>query len=400
MSANFPWGFGLPKVEGPDGDILLLDGGVLDNSGLDTLAVLFERMLYLAEHATGKDTPGLHERSRRLLNAIAPRGVVVLEIDSGAKPEAPGFITRGLSELLMPVHSLNTSAFARAVSASEANIQRINGVLEAWAQRMVATNTLFWPDPDVADDHCNLAEGDTPTNLDVIGTRVEHVVYALDTESIITSWALTPEQKAQVIARFLNEDATQRLELKDAYEDMRGESELMRMTARSALDSPELADLFETLAWDRRHLHSLKEASVAAETQRRSQSRSGGPVTTKDARVDEGWALIGTVYQGVWQSSAMPFGVTEDVWHDIATPFELHVTEPLLVRTSRPDLGNQGWSFPSGLVEVGGCVQVEETCRLSYLNAVACTEQTLVPEVPELVFARVKACPDAEVLDN
>jgi hypothetical protein len=401
LSANFPWGFGLPRVEGEASELLMLDGGVLDNSGVDTLAELFELLALHADHATGGHVPLVHQRARDLLDAIAPRGLVLLEIDSGAKPEEPSLIARGpLEGLLMPVHSLNTSSYARSLAATRANVARIEGVLETWTQRMVATGVLEGGGHGSRHpDGCYLADGDSPTNLDIVGGRVEHVVYALDTESIVTAWALTPKQKAHILARFLNEDASQRPALRDAYEDLRGRSDVLALQARVAVEDPRFASLLETLAWDSRRLMMIQEADQVAAADRRASQREAvegsPPRVPRQAEptpaTPEGWSLVGTWTGQRWASSVLDFG-GEEATGRLAAGSRLELGEPLLVRGLPPDLSSNGWSFASGVVHTGACVELVEVCSIALSPGAgdACGES--VEGETELVFARLRGC--------
>ena len=401
LSANFPWGFGLPRVQGSDGaELLMLDGGVLDNSGVDTLAGLFELLAQHADHAYATNDLGLHQSARDLLDAIAPRGLVLLEIDSGAKPEEPSALARGLLEgLMMPVHSLSTSSFARSLDATRANVARIEAVLSAWSQRMVATGRLDGHRRGSQhEDGCYLADGDSPTNLDVVGERVEHVVYALDTESIVTAWALTPRQKAQILARFLNEDATQRVALKDAYEDMRGRSAVLGMEATLAAEDPRFATLLETLAWDSRELLGIQELDkVAAADRRASECSRAGRLSLADeperTPPPSGWTLVGTWNGQTWASTVVDLPVSgRQGRSELALGSRLELTEALLLRETKPDLSSNGWSFPSGVVHAGETVCLSETCAIPLDVAAADSCGEGASAGPALVFARVAAC--------
>ena len=82
LSSNFPWGFYSSVIQDPSNPrsasytpsaTYVLDGGVVDNTGIDAIHDLFDGL---------RQTTSGH----RLLNLLARRRVVLLEIDSGAKP--------------------------------------------------------------------------------------------------------------------------------------------------------------------------------------------------------------------------------------------------------------------------------------------------------------------------
>src|SRR5581483_7209437 len=63
----------------------VLDGGVVDNTGLDTV---YELMAAIAYHADPKNRSNAYQtEAARLLANLRRHGVCVLEIDAGAKPD-------------------------------------------------------------------------------------------------------------------------------------------------------------------------------------------------------------------------------------------------------------------------------------------------------------------------
>ena len=69
LSSNFPWGFRVRTLAKTN----LLDGGMVDNTGIDTVYEVFRR---LSESESG----------RSVMAQMASKGIFILEIDSGGKP--------------------------------------------------------------------------------------------------------------------------------------------------------------------------------------------------------------------------------------------------------------------------------------------------------------------------
>ena len=78
MSANFPWGFDLPELGRSDAEVLTIDGGVLDNTGIDTYKILLDRLELIADPNTLAKYPAeLQRRAKDLLAELARRGIVI-----------------------------------------------------------------------------------------------------------------------------------------------------------------------------------------------------------------------------------------------------------------------------------------------------------------------------------
>src|SRR5439155_4807281 len=80
LSSNFPFGLHVSELPAPAGGkpTHVLDGGVVDNTGLDTVYAL---VCGLDEKSHQGPT-----RGQTILDQLRQRGVVILEIDAGAKP--------------------------------------------------------------------------------------------------------------------------------------------------------------------------------------------------------------------------------------------------------------------------------------------------------------------------
>jgi predicted acylesterase/phospholipase RssA len=277
MSANFPWGFDLPLLGLGGERRRVIDGGVLDNSGIDTLTTLLERLEDLARDAdTGGrpcavDTETLPCQAQALLDELARRGVVLLEIDSGAKPAPPGPFAIAFANVLLPVHALSTSSYTRAVQASLFESARMEAVLRRRGERLLAVDWTKEGAPASAER--------LDDDIDLIGKRLAHVVYVLDTERLMTAWALSPDEKAQLLARFLAEDARQRLELRDQLEDIEGANVARAQLLPRAKTDPTLRAFLFNLSDSVEDLlrHEREAMARATERRRRAYERLATP---------------------------------------------------------------------------------------------------------------------------
>jgi hypothetical protein len=164
VSANFPWGFEIAQfvptasiqvgnashmvflpgagpqapstlspAEAPDDsadDIStytdLIDGGVVDNTGLDSLATFLER---LAETALERGGPEW-QRADQIAAALVRRGLVVVEIDAGARPDEPSWLARQFPNLTRPAQALALAAHVNASEIRTRNLERIRRSLQ------------------------------------------------------------------------------------------------------------------------------------------------------------------------------------------------------------------------------------------------------------------------------
>ncbi len=215
-SANFPWGFEVATIGRVKSDgaaarpnsgepVHLIDGGVLDNTGVATLRHVLESLEERADPAGGhKDAAA----ARSVLAKLRERGVILLQIDSGAKRTRPGWLMRRLSGALEPVQALGNAAYVNADFATWQHIQVMKDVL---AQQV---------------------RGVPVPRLHPLRIQCNHE------ENVMTAWALGPNDKARVMVRFLTEIAIARETLAGAVENaLELEAEnLARSDARTISD--------------------------------------------------------------------------------------------------------------------------------------------------------------------
>ncbi len=362
MSANFPWGFDLPALRVPmdhkdrwgvEQDVLVVDGGVLDNTGIDAVNALIVRLDHLAH--SPEAPPRLADRSRRLLARLARRGVVLLEIDSGSKPQAPGLADRALRDLLMPVSALSEAAYVRerasrveymstlqrvlgenaeelvrdrlveATTGELFRVQEASGAKSAAAQRRRADYLsqrlgLTYASFEGLDfgalkgfglgmvagimdqqTEKKVMEEETQRAREVVGARVAHVTYTANRgENIMTAWALTPAQKGELLFRFVFEHAIEREELLEDWQTLRGENQLLERVIAGSQDedSDAMLSLIGQLSEDQESVadDEYRDAVGLQDERARLWLREEGTVFTQrePPTPQAGWMFLGS----------------------------------------------------------------------------------------------------------
>ncbi len=184
VSANFPWGFEIPKlfVSDTKGEIkqkFLVDGGVSDNTGVDTIVEILKRIVSIKNNEQHPDS----KTAESILNKLSDRGFIIVEIDSGAKPTIGKFDDSELTKP-SPIFGPN-QAISKASFQNSYNKQKIayNNELN----KMLHEEKITW----------------CPIKISNPG-------------KVMTSWALGPQDKADVIANFFTEKETAIKELAEA----------------------------------------------------------------------------------------------------------------------------------------------------------------------------------------
>lgn len=142
LSANFPFGFDVVRLPGIDGAsaVELLDGGIVDNTGIDTLARLFERLSLVAGEGESLPPDVIPEESAKaqaLLAALRVRGVLLVEIDAGARPSEGGGAGALFPGFSGPLRALDAAGSNNAFAARDTNVDRIRRVLDSDAAEFI-----------------------------------------------------------------------------------------------------------------------------------------------------------------------------------------------------------------------------------------------------------------------
>jgi hypothetical protein len=188
LSANFPWGVHSARLHGPAGDLDLLDGGVNDNTGIASLLDMITHLDALS--AAAKPGPAAL-KAQRIMEELRRRGVVVIEIDSGAKPSVDP-----VTELRTPAQGLENAGYASAFEARKGRLERLN--------------TLLAPINPIKE-------------LQEVGKEYGYVAWQRfqcnhRRYEVMTAWALPPTDKATILATALWEyRAWTRIELETDF---------------------------------------------------------------------------------------------------------------------------------------------------------------------------------------
>jgi Patatin-like phospholipase len=218
MSSNFPYGFRAMELETParsipdpaaalksDGGareptlepVHVLDGGVVDNTGLDTL---YEISMALEYHADPKSRSKYQAAATRLLASLRQHGVCVLEIDAGAKPntDLPARLNP-LGGITEQNQALENGGYSNADRVKQLYLKEIRRVLtqglDETGQNLTAARASFR----------DLEDGLPPTALHYCFQCNHYQPGHGADPAIMTAWALGPRDKAEVVARFLPE---------------------------------------------------------------------------------------------------------------------------------------------------------------------------------------------------
>jgi hypothetical protein len=180
VSANFPWGVRSARLASPASRILfdqgvlnLLDGGVNNNTGIPAIWEVFDRLNRLARPQDPDIKPS--KPAQKILAELRRRGVIFLEIDSGAKPSAVFN-----AELRTPAQALDNAAYANAFEARDRYLARLDALLA--------------PDVPVPEMH---------DWAHYWGYMYRHTFQCNHTDyEVMTAWALPPSEKAKILATF------------------------------------------------------------------------------------------------------------------------------------------------------------------------------------------------------
>ncbi|QEF97458.1 Patatin-like phospholipase [Stieleria maiorica] len=295
LSSNFPFGFGvsmlsessLPKLtihsEAPPirgqsqrKALRLLDGGVVDNTGIDSLHAVIKSL-----EASAAAKP--RGRESRVLDLLRQRGVVFLEIDSGAKPS--GSRSGPFASATRPLSALNNAVYTNALRTSDQQQTDLERCLsDSIESRMLATiqqdpETLVAGPLEFKFTKEELVAAATAVfqprqfaqqPLSVIRYRFM-CNHLRDTRSdVMTALALGPDDKSTVIAMYLSEVFRWRQEL-DAIRDKYREN--IGYRGLNAYTNEDVAGLTGRLL--RRAKAELQQADLRGRLLRESWDQTG-----------------------------------------------------------------------------------------------------------------------------
>jgi hypothetical protein len=120
--------------------------------------------------------------AKQVVDELMHRGVVILEIDSGAKPQPPGAIARYMSGLLEPISALENAGYAHAASDVGSHIDEIESLLPFRRARQLRWRIERLINPRWRDGRTG-RQGQLP-NVERITVVCNH------DENVMTAWAL------------------------------------------------------------------------------------------------------------------------------------------------------------------------------------------------------------------
>ena len=190
LSANFPWGFDVVSLPGVGGRqaVDLLDGGIVDNTGMDSFARLFEALGH-------SESP----RAQALLEVMRARGVVLVEIDAGARPSETSGMAAMMPGLTRPLRALAAAGEVSAVAARDGNVDRIERVI---GQGQAASRFV---------------------HLTWVCNRIDNVR---------TAWSLGNRDQAVTILQFLAENRRLPPLFREAHEALTGDGDAAILQSR------------------------------------------------------------------------------------------------------------------------------------------------------------------------
>ncbi len=208
MSANFPFGFNLLRVDSvatpsyePDKEIgprpadtrlqsvNLIDGGFVDNTGIDMIYEVF-RGLWAVRYGNDAES----DKAKRILDLLTGRVVVLLEIDSGSKPEDPSVLTRIASLIMEPVQGWSNVSYTNAELTKRMYLAK----LTEWLDELKAP-----PDWLRSQESPSLSPHSQDNSHWL--RHIPFICNHLGSQNVMTAWALGPRDKGEVLARFLIE---------------------------------------------------------------------------------------------------------------------------------------------------------------------------------------------------
>ncbi|MFO0940481.1 MAG: patatin-like phospholipase family protein [Pirellulales bacterium] len=224
LSSNFPWGFDIerfseksepalivselaPKARGQKARryVELMDGGVVDNTGIDSIASMLESVIQRADADPKSQAARIYDKLRR-------RGVVLIEIDSGAKPSVNESDGRASGALVRPITALGNSSYTNSLRIGDELVEDM--LTRFHSPSLLAINLAKKVKVTTEFDFAAALGSSLPEN-DVSRDPISSIFHyrftcsneQLDdlTSDVMTALALGPDDKAAVFSAFLAE---------------------------------------------------------------------------------------------------------------------------------------------------------------------------------------------------
>ncbi len=171
----------------PAGRTRLADGGVTDNSGLMSMAALFDG---IAAH------PTLVQELLAGPRGLRARGVVLLEIDSGARPKPAARVSPATEGLTLPLVAINYGGYARERQAAQHYLCGIRRAIDG------DDAPCEWDAPCSSVQHVAVRYDPTcprPLTRGVTALLSGEHWYEGPDARVATTWSLSPAQKQRLM---------------------------------------------------------------------------------------------------------------------------------------------------------------------------------------------------------
>lgn len=286
LSANFPWGFSSAQLAQRKGvePAHLIDGGVFDNTGISTLRFVIERLHDWAEAARvareQSQTPApSYQLAEQIMTTLRKRGVILIEIDSGAKQEPPSGIAKSLPGIFEPVTALENVSYTSADRIAQEHLRRLKKIFDGPG---IETTLERWqrevPSKSLQSIHRNFGyklEDGNVTMFHAMRITCNHET------NIMTAWALSPNDKAKVFVQFLIERPKAAEWLAQLIDVQDRTSVLLDLFERSEDDprklaTTELVPIYEDLLWFNRETERELRKADLVQQRTFARLRKGG----------------------------------------------------------------------------------------------------------------------------
>jgi hypothetical protein len=193
-----------------DEQIFLLDGGVNDNTGIPSLVEVFQHLEAAATIEDPLIDPSNKKLAAQIMNRLRERGVIFLEIDSGAKPKSGV-----LHDLQTPLQALENANFVNAAVDRERYLKRINKLLTPAAFQKEGAGNM--KGLKKTGENANNGKGQKKSGPKDLPWVFHHLFLCnhSNDRDVMTAWALSPGDKARVMATFFCEYQKWRKEQSD-----------------------------------------------------------------------------------------------------------------------------------------------------------------------------------------
>ncbi|NTX62498.1 patatin-like phospholipase family protein [Myxococcus sp. CA051A] len=218
-SANFPFVVDLPEVvDAQEHREPLIDGGVFDNTGLDTFVLLLRG---LTDPERWKTNPAARAAIDQLFTQLTDRGVLFVEIDSGAKPPSLDEREASVDAIGTPLSALSRASHAFARDMADYQKAEIGRLLASKQVPMMQTRYNY---------------GDVRLSEDASKAQRECVEENQD--EVMTAWALGPKDKGRLLGQFLWQEESASNLIASHIKNLRGAAQTQRTVAFGAIQDP------------------------------------------------------------------------------------------------------------------------------------------------------------------